>query len=61
MPEQNKHLRCRDVGLDCDYEVRGRSEDEVMHQAAQHAQRVHGIDEISPELANRVRAAIRSE
>jgi predicted small metal-binding protein len=61
MPEQNKHLRCRDVGLDCDYEVRAQTEDEVMRQAAAHAQRVHGINEISPDLANRVRAAIRSD
>jgi predicted small metal-binding protein len=61
MPEQDKHLRCRDVGLDCDYEVRGRTEEEVMREAATHAQRVHGISEISPELATKVRAAIRSE
>jgi predicted small metal-binding protein len=61
MPEQRKHLRCRDVGLDCDYEMRGRSEEEVMQQAAAHAQRDHGIAEITPDLASRVRAAIRSE
>ena len=61
MPEQSKHLRCRDVGLDCDYEVRGRSEDEVLQRAAAHAQRDHGIQEITPDLESRVRAAIRSE
>ena len=56
-----KHLRCRDVGMDCDFEVRGSSEDEVMRQAAAHAQRTHGIQEITPELADRVRKAIRTE
>ena len=56
-----KHLRCRDVGMDCDFEVRGSSEEEVMRQAAAHAQRTHGIQEITPELADRVRKAIRTE
>jgi predicted small metal-binding protein len=56
-----KHLRCRDVGMDCDFEVRGKTEDEVMRQAAAHAQRTHGIQEITPELADRVRKAIRTE
>jgi predicted small metal-binding protein len=56
-----KHLRCRDVGMDCDFEARGKTEDEVMRQAAAHAQRTHGIQEITPELADRVRKAIRTE
>jgi predicted small metal-binding protein len=47
--------------MDCDFEVRGSSEDEVMRQAAAHAQRTHGIQEITPELADRVRKAIRTE
>ena len=61
MSEQQKHLRCRDVGMDCDFEAHGRSDDDVMQQAAAHAQRVHGISEITPDLANRVRSAIRTE
>lgn len=61
MPDQGKHLRCRDVGLDCDFEAHGSSEDEVVQQAAAHAKRDHGIQEITPDLATRVRAAIRSE
>jgi len=55
-----KHLRCRDVGMDCDFEVRGATEDDVMRQAAAHAQRDHGITEVTPELADRVRSAIRT-
>ncbi len=61
MPEAQKHLRCRDVGLDCDFEMRGNSDDEVMQQAATHAAREHGIREITPDLAARVRAAIRAD
>ncbi len=56
-----KTLRCRDVGMNCDFEARGATEDEVMKQAAAHVRRDHGIQEITPELATRVRAAIRTE
>ena len=65
MPEAHehgqKHLRCRDVGMDCDFEAHGRTDDEVVQQAAAHAARDHGITEITPELATRVRAAIRAD
>jgi len=61
MPEAQKHLRCRDVGMDCDFEAHGVSEEEVMRQAAAHAEREHGIREITPDLAQRVRAAIRAD
>ncbi len=61
MPEAQKHLRCRDVGLDCDFVARGASEDEVMQKAAAHAERDHGIRQIPPDLAARARAAIRAD
>lgn len=55
-----KELRCRDVGLDCDYQARGNSEDEVLRQASEHARSVHQIQEMPPELAAKVKAAIRT-
>ena len=61
MAEGEKHLRCRDVGMECDFEAHGRSDDEVVQQAATHAARVHGITEITPDLETRVRAAIRAD
>ena len=61
MTDRNRQLRCRDVGLDCDYVVRGNSDEDVMRQAAAHAQRDHGIEEITPDLAERVRSAIRAD
>jgi predicted small metal-binding protein len=56
-----KHLRCRDLGMNCDFEARGDTEDDIMRQAAAHAQRAHEIPEIPPELALKVRNAIRTE
>ena len=57
----SKVLRCRDVGLDCDFEARGENEAEIMTKAAEHAQTTHNLKEIPPEVAAKVRAAIRDE
>ena len=56
-----KVLRCRDVGFDCDAVVRAESDEQVLTQAAEHAQTVHGLTEITPEVVETVRAAIREE
>jgi len=55
-----KQLRCRDVGLNCDYEARGATEEEVLQKAVVHARIVHELPDVPPELASKVRAAIRT-
>jgi predicted small metal-binding protein len=55
-----KELRCRDVGMNCDFEARGNTEEEVLQQASAHARSAHQITEMPPELADKVRAAIRT-
>lgn len=42
-----KALNCRDCGADCDYEVRGRTIDEVLKKAGAHAMKDHGMKEVS--------------
>ena len=56
-----KVLKCRDVGLNCDFEARGKTEDEIMVQAAEHARRDHGMEGIPKEIVTAVKAAIREE
>ena len=56
-----KVLRCQDVGLDCEGEIRAATEEEVMRQAAEHARTTHNMTEMSPEVVQKVRAAIRDE
>jgi predicted small metal-binding protein len=56
-----KVLRCRDVGFDCDGVIRAETEEEVLKKAAEHAQTVHNLKEISEEVVEKVRAAIRDE
>ncbi|TQM96350.1 putative small metal-binding protein [Ornithinimicrobium humiphilum] len=40
-----KELRCSDVGFDCDAVVTGETVYDVLGQAAQHAQEVHGLSQ----------------
>jgi len=54
-----KIVRCREVGVDCDFEVRGETEHEVLDKCAQHLRTAHAGT--SPELVEKVRAAIREE
>jgi len=55
-----KVLRCRDLGQDCDAEVRGETVDEILGQVGEHAQSVHGL-KVTPELVEAVRSAIKDE
>lgn len=55
-----KELRCRDVGMNCDFQARGDTEEDVLRQASAHARTAHQITEMPPELAAKVRAAIRT-
>ncbi len=56
-----KVLKCNDVKPGCDFEIRGNSEEEVMKKAGEHAKAAHNIQEITPELASKVRGAIHDE
>ena len=56
-----KVLKCRDVGVDCDFEARGATVEEVMEKAKVHAEKDHGFSEIPPELAEKAKAAIHDE
>ena len=56
-----KVLRCRDVGMDCKFEVRAETEEEILKKAVEHAQTVHKMKEIPKEVVDKVRAAIRDE
>jgi predicted small metal-binding protein len=56
-----KVVRCRDVGVDCDFVARGATEEEILQQCADHGRTAHGMAEIPPELAAKMRGAIREE
>jgi predicted small metal-binding protein len=56
-----KVLRCRDVGLDCEGELRADTEEELLRKAAEHAQTTHNMRDMPPDVVAKVRAAIRDE
>jgi predicted small metal-binding protein len=57
----SKVVSCREVGVDCDFEARGETEQEVLQKCAEHAKSVHGMDRIPDDLAAKVRASIHDE
>lgn len=56
-----KELRCGDLMPGCNTVVEGKDESEVMARAAEHARSAHGLQEVPPELAGKVRSAIREK
>jgi predicted small metal-binding protein len=56
-----KTLACRDVGVDCDFVIRGASVEDVMEKAKQHARTDHGFPDIPPDHVEKAKAAIREE
>ena len=56
-----KSLYCNDLMPGCNFVATGATEDEVLSRAAEHAREEHGLAEITPELVEQARAAIRDE
>ncbi len=54
-------VNCRDVGADCDFEARADTEEELFEILTEHAKSGHGMEDIPPELVERVRAVIHVE
>jgi predicted small metal-binding protein len=55
-----KHIACNDVVPGCAFEATAGNEDELLRQVTTHAAKAHGVEQITPELAEKVKAAIRS-
>lgn len=53
-------LKCGDLMPGCDFEARAESDEELLEMAAKHAKEVHRV-EVTPELAEKVKEAIRLE
>ena len=54
-------IHCRDVGFDCDGVIRAGSEEEALQQAAVHAKKAHGLNEVTPAIVEQVRSVMREE
>ena len=56
-----KVLACKDVGVNCDFVIKGKDETDVLQQAAQHAKSCHHNVQMTPEVQAKIRAAIKDE
>ena len=56
-----KIVRCRQLGVDCDFEAWGETDQEVVDKTAEHGRTVHGIQELTAELLMLVLGSIREE
>lgn len=55
-----KHIACNDVVSGCAFTASATSEEELLRQVTAHAAQDHGVKEVTPELAAKVKAAIQS-
>ncbi len=52
-------INCRNAGMDCDFEARGSSLDEVMQLCADHGIREHNMKAFGPELYTKMRRSVQ--
>jgi predicted small metal-binding protein len=54
-----KVVKCREVGLDCNFVARADTEEEILVQIAAHANTTHGVQDMPEDVITRVRSVIR--
>jgi predicted small metal-binding protein len=57
-----KKLACQDIGLNCDYIIEGKSDEDIMKGAKQHIWEIHAIkqEEITSEMKAKIKQNIRN-
>lgn len=55
-----KHIACNDVVNGCAFQASAGTEDELLTQVTAHAAKDHGVTEVTPELAAKLKAAIQT-
>lgn len=53
-------LKCKDAGFDCKFEVKGKTVEEIMQKASEHAMKEHGMkqEDMTPELQDKIKSLI---
>jgi predicted small metal-binding protein len=54
-----KELKCRDMGMDCNWRYLAQTEELIADGAAVHVREAHGISEFTPEMIAKAKNAIR--
>jgi predicted small metal-binding protein len=53
-------ISCRDAGVDCDFQARGSSVEEVMQLCADHGIKEHNMMAFGPELYTKMRRCVKT-
>lgn len=53
-----KTFRCADLGFKCDWVAKAQNENELMKLIKEHANKCHGLKEISKDIAEKVKSVI---
>ncbi|MGC8645157.1 MAG: DUF1059 domain-containing protein [Thermoplasmata archaeon] len=52
-------FKCADIGMNCGFEAKASSKEELMPKIAEHAKTAHGMAEIPPDVMDKVNKAIK--
>ena len=58
--QHRQYIACAALVPDCPFEATAPTEEELLTMVAAHAAHTHGITEVTPELAAKVKAAIQN-
>jgi len=53
-------ISCRDAGVDCDFQARGSSLEEVIQLCADHGAQEHNMKGFGPELYRKMRGCLKT-
>jgi predicted small metal-binding protein len=56
-----KRFRCGEIVPGCEWTIEGESDEQILGHVAEHAREEHGMDEVPPEVQERVRSLIVEE
>ena len=56
----DKYIACAAIVPECTFEATAPTEEELLTMVAAHAAHTHGITEVTPELVEKVKAAIQN-
>jgi predicted small metal-binding protein len=52
-------FKCADIGMNCGFQTKASTKEELMPLIAEHAKTAHGMNEIPPDVMEKVNKAIK--
>jgi predicted small metal-binding protein len=56
-----KRIACNDVVSGCEFTATAATEEELLKKVVEHASQVHGVTDVTPQLAAQVKSAIKDD